>query len=128
MTTETVQSSEREGWAGKFTSVQIKSPIGTEEYYRQFFLFGAGKDGGKRPSAEVGRKKCASRFYVSSTPFPGPYGQSRTWHPEASELNPSPPLRAGLSQDAFYEVTKREHLSGAFWVTGTSQWPCKPRR
>lgn len=56
-------------------------------------LSGAGKAGGKRPSAEVrwgSGEECESRLQVNSTPSPGPYGQCRSHNKEASGLLPSP--------------------------------------
>lgn len=90
-------------------------------------LSGAGKAGGRRPSAEAGREG-ALRPQVSATPSLSLSDQSRTQNKEASKLLPSPPPQTSLLSGVLYEVIKREYFSGVSWVPGASQWPSKPRR
>lgn len=83
---------------------------------------GAGKDGGMRPSAEVGRENVHHDFSLLP-----PHPQAPKVSPEPRIKKPAtgtppPPPRAGLWSGALYEVTGGEGaFVGCFLVPGASQ-------
>lgn len=88
----------------------------------------AGKDEGKRPSAEV-RGESGSHGFRLIPPHPQAPEVSLEPKTKKPESCPSPPpLQAGLLRGALYEVIEGESLLCASWVPGALQQPCKPRK